>query len=65
MRVAPGDVPTDTDGHITAELVPVRYRQDFEKVPPEQVDCICLTGAGDLRGHLVDSVPGHDDANRA
>ncbi len=34
-RVAPGDVATDADGRITAELVPVRYRQDFEKVPPE------------------------------
>jgi DNA-directed RNA polymerase subunit beta len=30
-RVAPGDVATDADGQILAELIPVRYRQDFEK----------------------------------
>lgn len=35
-RVAPGDVATDADGRIKAELVPVRYRQDFETVPPSR-----------------------------
>ena len=65
-RVAPGDVATDADGQILAELIPVRYRQDFEKVPPEQVDYVQLSPV------LVISVATslipfleHDDANRA
>ena len=36
VRVAPGDVATEADGRISADLIPVRYRQDFEKVSPEQ-----------------------------
>ena len=31
-RVAPGDVATDSSGRISSDLIPVRYRQDFEKV---------------------------------
>jgi DNA-directed RNA polymerase subunit beta len=45
MSVAslPVTLPTDADGQILAELIPVRYRQDFEKVPPEQVDYVQLS----------------------
>jgi DNA-directed RNA polymerase subunit beta len=65
-RVAPGDVPTDADGHITAELVPVRYRQDFEKVPPEQVDYVQLSPVQviSVATSLIPFLE-HDDANRA
>lgn len=42
-RIAPGDVATDSEGNITVDLVPVRYRQDFEKVPPQQVDYVQLS----------------------
>ena len=41
--MAPGDVATDKDGNIIANLIPVRYRQDFEKVPPHQVDYVQLS----------------------
>jgi DNA-directed RNA polymerase subunit beta len=42
-RIAPGDISTDAEGLITSDLVPVRYRQDFEKVPPQQVDYVQLS----------------------
>ncbi|MFZ9282101.1 MAG: DNA-directed RNA polymerase subunit beta [Prochlorococcaceae cyanobacterium] len=65
-RVAPGDVATDSDGRITAELVPVRYRQDFEKVPPEQVDYVQLSPVQviSVATSLIPFLE-HDDANRA
>jgi DNA-directed RNA polymerase subunit beta len=65
-RVAPGDVPTDADSRITAELVPVRYRQDFEKVPPEQVDYVQLSPVQviSVATSLIPFLE-HDDANRA
>jgi DNA-directed RNA polymerase subunit beta len=65
-RVAPGDVPTDADGRITSDLVPVRYRQDFEKVPPEQVDYVQLSPVQviSVATSLIPFLE-HDDANRA
>jgi len=65
-RVAPGDVATDATGHITAELVPVRYRQDFETVPPEQVDYVQLSPVQviSVATSLIPFLE-HDDANRA
>jgi DNA-directed RNA polymerase subunit beta len=65
-RVAPGDVPTNADGYITADLVPVRYRQDFEKVPPEQVDYVQLSPVQviSVATSLIPFLE-HDDANRA
>jgi DNA-directed RNA polymerase subunit beta len=65
-RVAPGDVATDAEGRIKAELVPVRYRQDFEKVPPEQVDYVQLSPVQviSVATSLIPFLE-HDDANRA
>jgi len=65
-RVAPGDVPTDSEGRITSDLVPVRYRQDFEKVPPEQVDYVQLSPVQviSVATSLIPFLE-HDDANRA
>ena len=65
-RVAPGDVATDSEGRITSELVPVRYRQDFEKVPPEQVDYVQLSPVQviSVATSLIPFLE-HDDANRA
>ena len=65
-RVAPGDVPTDAEGRITSDLVPVRYRQDFEKVPPEQVDYVQLSPVQviSVATSLIPFLE-HDDANRA
>ncbi len=65
-RVAPGDVATDNDGNILANLIPVRYRQDFEKVPPQQVDYVQLSPVQviSVATSLIPFLE-HDDANRA
>ncbi len=65
-RVAPGDVATDEEGKILAELVPVRYRQDFETVSPEQVDYVQLSPVQviSVAASLIPFLE-HDDANRA
>ena len=65
-RVAPGNVATDSDGAILADLIPVRYRQDFEKVPPEQVDYVQLSPVQviSVATSLIPFLE-HDDANRA
>jgi len=65
-RVAPGDVATDSDGNIIADLIPVRYRQDFEKVPPHQVDYVQLSPVQviSVATSLIPFLE-HDDANRA
>ena len=65
-RVAPGDVATDEDGNILADLIPVRYRQDFEKVPPHQVDYVQLSPVQviSVATSLIPFLE-HDDANRA
>ena len=65
-RIAPGDVATDSDGNITVDLVPVRYRQDFEKVPPQQVDYVQLSPVQviSVATSLIPFLE-HDDANRA
>jgi DNA-directed RNA polymerase subunit beta len=65
-RVAPGDVATDSEGRITVDLVPVRYRQDFETVPPSQVDYVQLSPVQviSVATSLIPFLE-HDDANRA
>jgi DNA-directed RNA polymerase subunit beta len=65
-RIAPGDISTDSDGKITSDLVPVRYRQDFEKVPPQQVDYVQLSPVQviSVATSLIPFLE-HDDANRA
>ena len=65
-RVAPGDVATDNDGLILSDLIPVRYRQDFEKVPPLQVDYVQLSPVQviSVATSLIPFLE-HDDANRA
>ncbi len=65
-RVAPGDVATDKSGNILANLIPVRYRQDFEKVPPLQVDYVQLSPVQviSVATSLIPFLE-HDDANRA
>ncbi|MEB3334783.1 MAG: DNA-directed RNA polymerase subunit beta [Cyanobacteriota bacterium] len=65
-RIAPGDISTDPSGLITTDLVPVRYRQDFEKVPPQQVDYVQLSPVQviSVATSLIPFLE-HDDANRA
>ncbi|OUT75478.1 MAG: DNA-directed RNA polymerase subunit beta [Synechococcus sp. TMED19] len=65
-RVAPGDVATDEEGRITSDLIPVRYRLDFETVPPNQVDYVQLSPVQviSVAASLIPFLE-HDDANRA
>ena len=65
-RVAPGDVATDKSGNILADLIPVRYRQDFEKVPPHQVYYVQLSPVQVISvATYLSPFLEHDDANRA
>ncbi len=65
-RLAPGDIPTDADGNITADFVPVRYRQEFDTATPEQVDFVNVSPVQTI-SVATSLIPflEHDDANRA
>lgn len=65
-RLAPGDIPTDAEGNITADFVPVRYRQEFDTAPPEQVDFVNVSPVQTI-SVATSLIPflEHDDANRA
>ncbi len=66
FRVAPGDVPTDTEGNILVNTVPVRYRQEFSITTPEQVDYVAVSPV-QIVSVATSLIPflEHDDANRA
>ena len=66
LRVAPGDIPMDEDGHILGESVPVRYRQDFTTTTPDQVDYVAVSPV-QIISVATSLIPflEHDDANRA
>ncbi|NJN76548.1 MAG: DNA-directed RNA polymerase subunit beta [Synechococcaceae cyanobacterium RL_1_2] len=66
MRVAPGDVPTDDEGYLLGETVPVRYRQEFSTTTPEQVDYVAISPL-QIVSVATSMIPflEHDDANRA
>ncbi len=66
LRVAPGDLPTDEDGFILGDSISVRYRQDFDRVIPEEVDYVAMSPVQIISG-ATSLIPflEHDDANRA
>jgi DNA-directed RNA polymerase subunit beta len=66
LRVAPGDIPMDEEGHILGESVPVRYRQDFTTTTPDQVDYVAVSPV-QIISVATSLIPflEHDDANRA
>ncbi|MGB3492234.1 MAG: DNA-directed RNA polymerase subunit beta [Elainellaceae cyanobacterium] len=66
LRVAPGDVPTDENGYILGETVPVRYRQDFTTTSPTEVDYVAVSPV-QIISVATSLIPflEHDDANRA
>ena len=66
LRVAPGDIPTDSEGNIMGEIVPVRYRQDFTTTTPDQVDYVAISPV-QIISVATSLIPflEHDDANRA
>jgi DNA-directed RNA polymerase subunit beta len=65
-RVAPGDIPTDEEGYILGEVVPVRYRQDFTTTSPVEVDFVAVSPV-QIISVATSLIPflEHDDANRA
>lgn len=65
-RVAPGDIPTDENGYILGEVVPVRYRQDFTTTSPIEVDFVAVSPV-QIISVATSLIPflEHDDANRA
>ncbi|MFS8809499.1 DNA-directed RNA polymerase subunit beta [Synechococcus sp. R65.1] len=65
-RVAPGDVPVDAEGRITAEVVPVRYRQEFTTAHPSEVHYVQVSPVQviSVATSLIPFLE-HDDANRA
>ncbi|MDX2213638.1 MAG: DNA-directed RNA polymerase subunit beta [Oculatellaceae cyanobacterium bins.114] len=66
FRVAPGDIPTDENGYILGEQVPVRYRQEFTNTIPDEVDYV-LVSPVQIISVATSLIPflEHDDANRA
>jgi DNA-directed RNA polymerase subunit beta len=66
LRVAAGDMPTDAEGYILGDVVPVRYRQDFAVAPPEEVDYVAVSPV-QIISVATSLIPflEHDDANRA
>ncbi len=65
-RVAPGDIPFDTDGNLIGELIPIRYRNDFLATPANQVDFMAVSPVQIVSlGTALIPFLEHDDANRA
>ena len=66
LRVAPGDIPSDENGYITGEVIPIRYRQEFSKCTPEEVDYVAVSPM-QIVSVATSLIPflEHDDANRA
>jgi DNA-directed RNA polymerase subunit beta len=66
LRVAPGDIATDSDGYILGSTVPVRYRQDFTTTDSTEVDYVAISPV-QIISVATSLIPflEHDDANRA
>ncbi|MEM0980292.1 MAG: DNA-directed RNA polymerase subunit beta, partial [Cyanobacteria bacterium P01_H01_bin.58] len=66
LRVAAGDLPTDAEGYILGDMVPVRYRHDFAVSPPNEVDYVAVSPV-QIISVATSLIPflEHDDANRA
>ena len=66
VRVAPGDVPSDENGYIMGDQVPVRYRRDFTTTTPVEVDYVAISPV-QIISVATSLIPflEHDDANRA
>ncbi len=66
LRVAPGDIPSDENGYIQGETVPIRYRQEFSTCTPEEVDYVAVSPM-QIVSVATSLIPflEHDDANRA
>ncbi|RMF23272.1 MAG: DNA-directed RNA polymerase subunit beta [Cyanobacteria bacterium J083] len=65
-QVAPGDIPTDEEGYILGDTIPVRYRQEFSTTTPDLVDYVAISPL-QIVSVATSLIPflEHDDANRA
>jgi len=65
-RVAAGDMPTDAEGVITADVIPMRYRQEFGSAAPNEIDFVAVSPV-QIISVATSLIPflEHDDANRA
>jgi len=66
LRVSPGDLPTDEEGNIQGDSVPVRYRHEFSTTSPDRVDYVSVS-PNQIVSVATSLIPflEHDDANRA
>lgn len=66
LRVAPGDIPTDNNGKILMEQVPLRYRSEFTIGDSNKVDYVGVSPIQIVSvGTSLIPFLEHDDANRA
>ena len=65
-KIAPADISTNKKNYLTQNLIPVRFKQDFIRVPPFQVDFISISPI-QVVSVATSLIPffEHDDANRA
>ena len=65
-KIAPADIPTNSQNYLICNLIPVRYKQDFITVTPFEVDFISLSPIQvvSVAASLIPFFE-HDDANRA
>ena len=65
-RLAAGDIEITRSGSLPQQQIPVRYRQEFLSVPPEEVNYIAISPIQvvSLATALIPFLE-HDDANRA
>ena len=66
LRVAAGDASVDENGYLLAEMVPVRYRQEFTTTTRDEVDYVAVSPV-QIISVATSLIPflEHDDANRA
>ncbi|MGD1861306.1 MAG: DNA-directed RNA polymerase subunit beta [Leptolyngbyaceae cyanobacterium] len=66
LRVAAGDLPTDAEGYILGDGIPVRYRQDYAISRPDEIDYVAVSPV-QIISVATSLIPflEHDDANRA
>ena len=65
-KIAPADISTNLNNYLTAQSIPVRYKQDFMTVKPFAVDFIAISNV-QIVSAAASLIPffEHDDANRA
>ena len=65
-KIAPADISMDQENYLIQNLIPVRYKQDFLNVTPNEVDFISISTIQivSIAASLIPFFE-HDDANRA